>query len=145
MKNHFHFHVRLCRSGINLFSTWIWIYFWEYCCSLTSQFAWLVEMQVLILVTRYPTDTWPLSSGRVVFGLQGSLGRQRVGWFSTRMIRVECQVHSKPDPLDPWTVLQSTLHNGDGSPPRQRVDRKREKGYWIRIFWFRGQFVSLIY
>uniref|UniRef100_A0A7N2LLT9 Uncharacterized protein n=1 Tax=Quercus lobata TaxID=97700 RepID=A0A7N2LLT9_QUELO len=37
------------------------------------------------------------------------------------------QVHFKPDSPDPWTALHSTLHNGDGSPPRQRVDRKREK------------------
>lgn len=140
MKNHFHFHIRLCISGINLFSTWIWIYFWEYCCSLTSQFAWLVEMQVLILVTRYPTDAWPLSSGRVVFGLQGSIGRQRVGWFSTRMIRVEWQVHFKPDPPDPWTALPIVdRHHVNG------WIEKEKKRYGIRIFWFRGQFVSLIY
>ena len=30
--------------------------------------------------------------------------------------------------------IHSTLHNGDGSPPRQRVDRKREIRHRIRIF-----------
>lgn len=145
MKNHFHFHIRLCISGINLFSTWIWIYFWEYCCSLTSQFAWLVEMQVLILVTRYPTDAWPLSSGRVVFGLQGSIGRQRVGWFSTRMIRVECRCTSNP--IRPTRGQPYTVHSTMGMD-RHHVNgwiEKEKKRYGIRIFWFRGQFVSLIY
>ena len=46
-------------------------------------------MQALILVIQYPTDTLPLNSSQVLYGLQGSIGQQWVRRFPTQMIRIE--------------------------------------------------------
>ena len=53
----------------------------------------------------------------------------RLGKFSQQNIRVNsdtmaCKTHG----------IHGTVHKGDASPPRQRVDRKRETRHETRIF-----------